>query len=100
MVAFHASALGGAARTLVLPAPLPLRLPAVDGGGDGPPWHALQRAGLPEPAVVVILAHPNPGTRIDLAMGARAEPAQWSRGPWTTPPPKVSAALVYGPDRS
>lgn len=55
MVAFHASALDGVARNPVLPTPLLLRLLAFDGGGDGPPRQALHRAGLPEPAVAVIL---------------------------------------------
>ncbi|MFF4922420.1 Mucin-2 [Kitasatospora sp. NPDC001261] len=96
MVAFHASALDGVARNPALPTPLLLRLLAFDGDG-GPPRHALQRAGLPEPTVVVILAHPNPGARIDFAMSARAEPAQRARLA-DDPSPKVRAALAYGPE--
>ncbi|MFH9202285.1 Mucin-2 [Streptomyces anulatus] len=94
MVAFHASALDGVARNPALPTPLLLRLLTAD---DGPPRHALQRAGLPEQAVVVILAHPNPGTRIDFAMSARAEPAQRARLA-DDPSPKVRVALAYGPE--
>ncbi len=97
MVAFHASALDGVARNPALPTPLLLRLLTFDGGGDGPPRHALQRAGLPEPAVAVILAHPNPGARIGFAMSARAEPAQRARLA-DDPSPKVRAALAYGPE--
>ncbi|MFD9302587.1 Mucin-2 [Streptomyces sp. NPDC060048] len=97
MVAFHASALDGVARNPALPTPLLLRLLTFDGGGDGPPRHALQRAGLPEPAVAVILAHPNPGARIDFAMSTRAEPAQRARLA-DDPSPKVRAALAYGPE--
>ncbi|MFC8827399.1 Mucin-2 [Streptomyces sp. NPDC057137] len=97
MVAFHASALDGVARNPALPTPLLLRLLAFDGGGNGPPCHALQRAGLPEQAVTVILAHPNPGARIDLAMSTKAEPAQRARLA-DDPSPKVRAALAYGPE--
>ncbi|MFG3347952.1 Mucin-2 [Streptomyces sp. NPDC048018] len=97
MVAFYASAADGIARNPALPTPLLLRLLAVDGGGDRPPRDALQRAGLPEPAVGVILAHPNPGARIDFAMSARAEPAQRARLA-DDPSPKVRAALAYGPE--
>ncbi|PBC87076.1 MULTISPECIES: Mucin-2 [unclassified Streptomyces] len=97
MVSFHASALDGVARNPALPTPLLLRLLAFDGGGDRPPRDALQRAGLPEPAVVVVLAHPNPGARIDFAMSARAEPAQRARLA-DDPSPKVRAALAYGPE--
>ncbi|MEU8622010.1 Mucin-2 [Streptomyces sp. NPDC048623] len=98
MAAFHASALDGIARNPALTTPLLLRLLAFDGGGDGPPRHALQRAELPEPAVAVILAHPNPRARIDFAMSARAEPAQRARLA-DDPSPKVRAALAYGPER-
>ncbi|MEU2577518.1 Mucin-2 [Streptomyces anulatus] len=94
MVAFHASALDGVARNPVLPTPLLLRLLTA---GGGPPRHALQRAGLPEQAVAVILAHPNPGTRIHFAMSARAEPAQRARLA-DDPSPKVRVALAYGPE--
>ncbi|MFF7705380.1 Mucin-2 [Streptomyces lydicus] len=97
MVAFHASALDGVARNPGLPTPLLLRLLAFEGDGDRPPRGALQRAGLPESAVVVILAHPNPGARIDFAMSARAEPAQRARLA-DDPSPKVRAALAYGPE--
>ncbi|MFG3001763.1 Mucin-2 [Streptomyces sp. NPDC048340] len=96
-MAFHASALDGVARNPALPTPLLLRLLAFDGGGDGPPRHALQRAGLPEAAIAVILAHPNPGARIDFAMSAGAEPAQRARLA-DDPSPKVRAALAYGPE--
>ncbi|MFD7691509.1 Mucin-2 [Streptomyces sp. NPDC059781] len=97
MVAFHASALDGVARNPALPTPLLLRLLAFDGGGDGPPRHALQRAGLPEQAVAVILTHPNPGARIEFAVSARAEPVQRARLV-DDPSPKVRAALAYGPE--
>ncbi|MEU0276340.1 Mucin-2 [Streptomyces sp. NPDC006307] len=96
MVAFHASALDGVARNPSLPTPLLLRMLAFDGDGDRPPRDALQRAGLPESAVVVILAHSNPGARIDFAMSARAECAQRARLA-DDPSPKVRAALAYGP---
>ncbi|MFE1268051.1 Mucin-2 [Streptomyces sp. NPDC058758] len=103
MVAFHASALEGVAGNPALPTPLLLRLLAFDGDGDGdgdghgPPRRALQRAGLPEPAVAVILAHPNPGARIGFATSAGAEPAQRARLV-DDPSPKVRAALAYGPE--
>ncbi|GAA2426332.1 Mucin-2 [Streptomyces coeruleofuscus] len=97
MVAFHASALDGVARNSALPTPLLLRLLAFEGDGDRPPRDALQRAGLPELAVVAILAHPNPSARIDFAMSARAEPAQRARLA-DDPSPKVRAALAYGPE--
>ncbi|NYV72890.1 Mucin-2, partial [Streptomyces sp. UH6] len=96
MVAFHAPALDGVARNPALPTPLLLRLLAFD-GGDGPPRHALQRAGLPEQAVAVILAHPSPGARIDFAMSARTDPAQRARLA-DDPSPEVRAALAYGPE--
>lgn len=92
-----ASALDGVARNPALPTPLLLRLLAFDGGGDGPPRHALQRAGLPQPAVAVILAHPYPGAPIEFAMSTRAEPAQRARLA-DDPSPKVRAALAYGPE--
>ncbi|MFE3738523.1 Mucin-2 [Streptomyces sp. NPDC059134] len=97
MVAFHASALDGVARNPALPTPLLLRLLAFDGGADGPPRHALQRAGLPEPAIAVILAHPDPGARTDFAMSGRAEPAQRARLVDDSAP-EVRAALAYGPE--
>jgi len=97
MAAFHASALNGVARNPALPTPLLLRLLAFGGGGDRPPRDALQRAELPELAVAVILAHPNPGARIDFAMSARAEPTQRARLA-DDPSPKVRAAFAYGPE--
>ncbi|MEU6760114.1 Mucin-2 [Streptomyces sp. NPDC046685] len=97
MVAFHSSALDGVARNPALPTPLLLRLLAFEENGDRPPRDALQRAELPEPAVALILAHPNPGARIDFAMSARAEPAQRARLA-DDPSPKVRAALAYGPE--
>ncbi|MFF8835675.1 Mucin-2 [Streptomyces sp. NPDC015130] len=97
MVAFHASALDGVARNPALPTALLLRLLAFGRGGDRPPRGALQRAGLPESAVVAILAHPDPGARIDFAMSAWAEPSQRARLA-DDPSPKVRAALAYGPE--
>ncbi|MFF3291622.1 Mucin-2 [Streptomyces sp. NPDC003023] len=94
MVAFHASALDGVARNPALPTPLLLRLLTLDGR---PPRDALQRAGLPEPAVTLILTHPNQGARTDFAMSARADPAQRARLA-DDPSPKVRAALAYGPE--
>ncbi|MFK8905655.1 hypothetical protein [Streptomyces sp. YS-3] len=74
------------ARNSALPTPLLLRLLAFEGDGDRPPRDALQRAGLPESAVALVVAHPNPGSRIDFAMSARAEPLQRAddavRGRW------------------
>ncbi|WP_406452144.1 Mucin-2 [Streptomyces sp. NBC_00876] len=99
MVAFHASALDGVARNPALPTPLLLRLLVFDGDGDGPPRYALQRAGLPDQAVAVILAHPNPRARIGFAMSGGAEPAQRARLA-DDPSPKVRAALAYGPEWS
>ncbi|MEV5970375.1 Mucin-2 [Streptomyces sp. NPDC051921] len=96
MVAFHASALDGVARNPALPTPLLLRLLAHD-AGDGPPRQAFQRAGLPEPAVAVILAHPDPRTRIEFAMSKGADPAQRARLA-DDPSPRVRAALAYGPE--
>lgn len=97
MVAFHASALDGVARNPALPTPLLLRLLTLGADGDRPPRDVLHRAGLPESAVALILAHPNPGARIDFAMSARAEPAQRARLA-DDPSPKVRAALAYGPE--
>ncbi|MFJ4867211.1 Mucin-2 [Streptomyces sp. NPDC088757] len=97
MVAFHASALDGVARNPALPTALLLRLLAFDGGGDGPPRHALQRTGLPGAAVAVILARTNPRARIGFAMSAGAEPAQRARLA-DDPSSKVRAALAYGPE--
>jgi hypothetical protein len=95
MIAFHASALDGVARNPALPTSLLLRLLAFD-DNDGPSRRALQRAGLPEQAVAVILAHANPGAQTGFAMSARAEPAQRAR--LADAPPKVRAALTYGPE--
>ncbi|MFD3535929.1 hypothetical protein [Streptomyces sp. NPDC058664] len=97
MVAFHSSARDGVAGNPALPTPLLFRLLAFDDGGHGPPRHALQRAGHPEPAVAVILAHPTPGARIHFATSAGAEPAQRARLA-DDPSLKVRAALTYGPD--
>ncbi|MFE9013686.1 Mucin-2 [Streptomyces cyaneofuscatus] len=96
MVAFHAPALDGLARNPALPTPLLLRLLAFDGGGDGPPRHAMLRPGLPESAIAVILAHPNPWVRIDYAKSKLAEPGQRARLV-DDPSPRVRAALAYGP---
>ncbi|MFI2738478.1 Mucin-2 [Streptomyces sp. NPDC018711] len=98
MVAFHASALDGIARNSALPTPLLLRLLAFDGGGARPPRDALRRGGLAGQAVEVILAHPDPGVRIDFALSARAEAVQRARLA-DDPSPKVRVALAYGPDR-
>ncbi|HET6860543.1 MAG TPA: Mucin-2 [Streptomyces sp.] len=97
MVALHASALDGVARNPALPTRLLLRLLAFEGDGGRPPRDVFQRAGLPEPAVVLILAHPDQGARIDFAMSARAEPAQRARLA-DDPSPKVRTALAYGPE--
>ncbi|MCQ4211519.1 adaptin domain-containing protein [Streptomyces longispororuber] len=97
MVAFHSSALDGVARNPALPTPLLLRLLAMEVDGDRPPREALQRAGLPESAFRVILAHPDPGVRIDFAMSARAEPALRARLAGD-PSFRVRAALAYGPE--
>ncbi|MGA5193193.1 Mucin-2 [Streptomyces exfoliatus] len=97
MGAFHASALDGVAGNQALPAELLLRLLAFDGGGYGPPRLALQRAGLPEPAVAVILAHPAPAARMEFARSAGAEPAQRARLV-DDPSPRVRTALAYGPE--
>ncbi|GHA82932.1 hypothetical protein GCM10010330_41610 [Streptomyces tendae] len=96
-MALHASALDGVARNPALPTPLLLRLLAFGADGDRPPRDVLHRAKLPESAVALILAHPNPGVRIDFAMSARAEPAQRARLA-DDPSPKVRAALAYGPE--
>lgn len=96
-MAFHASALDGVARNPALPTPLLLRLLASESESDRPSRDALRRAELPEPAVVAILAHANPGARIDFAMSAKAEPAQRARLA-EDPSPRVRAALAYGPE--
>ncbi|WP_411104120.1 Mucin-2 [Streptomyces sp. cmx-4-9] len=97
MVAVHASVLDGVARNPALPTALLVRLLAFDGGGDGPPRHALRRAGLPERAVTVILAHPDPGARAGFARSPGAEPAQRARLV-DDPSPLVRAALAAGPE--
>ncbi|WP_030545592.1 hypothetical protein [Streptomyces exfoliatus] len=97
MVASHASALDGVAGNRALPAELLLRLLASDGGGFGPPRRALQRTGLPETAIAVILAHPIPGARAEFAMSAGAEPAQRGRLVDDSSP-RVRTALAYGPE--
>ncbi|MFI0243166.1 DDE-type integrase/transposase/recombinase, partial [Streptomyces sp. NPDC016845] len=97
MVGVYASALDGVARNPALPTPLLLRLLAFDGGGDGPPHSALQRAGLPGPAVAVILAHRDPHVRIGFAQCATAEGKQRARLV-DDPSPRVRAALAYGPE--
>ncbi|MER5205069.1 Mucin-2 [Streptomyces sp. NPDC002825] len=94
MVAFHSSALDGVARNPVLPEALLLRML---GGGERPPRGAVQRGGLPEPAVGLVLGHPNPGVRIDFAESAGAEPGQRARLVGDSSP-KVRAALAYGPE--
>ncbi|MEU8777064.1 Mucin-2 [Streptomyces sp. NPDC048606] len=95
MVAFHASALDGVARNPALPTPLLLRLLAFEGDGYGPPRQAVQRAGLPEEAVALILAHPVRNARTHLAMSTGADPEQRARLV-DDPSPKVRAALAFG----
>ncbi|WP_448316021.1 Mucin-2 [Streptomyces sp. CO7] len=95
--ALDRSALDGVARNPALPTPLLLRLLALDDSGDGPSRHARRRAGLPEEAVAVILAHPRPGARVDFATSPRAEPGQRARLV-ADPSREVRAALAYGPE--
>ncbi|MFF3019271.1 Mucin-2 [Streptomyces sp. NPDC057939] len=64
---------------------------------DRPPRRAVQRAGLPEAAVALILAHPDPRVRMDFALSADVEPARRARLA-DDPVPKVRAALAYGPE--
>ncbi|MHA4775808.1 Mucin-2 [Streptomyces sp. MSC1_001] len=97
MVVFHASALDGLGRNPALPDSMLARLLAFDGGGDGPPRHAVQRAGLSDHAVAVIVDHPSLWARIGFAMSARTSPAQRARLV-DDPSPKVRAALAYGPE--
>ncbi|MFF7180709.1 Mucin-2 [Streptomyces sp. NPDC008121] len=99
MVGFHSSALDGVAANPALPTPLLLRLLAFDGGGEGPPFQALYRPGLPDAAVAAIVAHPLAGVRIDFARSAQAEPGQRARLV-DDPDPEVRAALAWGPDRN
>lgn len=99
MVAFYSSALDGVAANPALPTPLLLRLIAFDGGGHGPPFQALHRTGLPEPAVAAVLAHPALDTRVEFAISGQAEPEQRARLA-DDPSPKVRAALARGPEWS
>ncbi|MFI8191637.1 Mucin-2 [Streptomyces sp. NPDC085946] len=97
MVAFCSFALDGIAANPALPAPLLLRLIAFDGGGHGPPFQALHRPGLPEPAVAAVLTHPVVDARVRFATSGQAEPEQRARLA-NDPSPKVRAALAYGPE--
>ncbi|MFI2371605.1 hypothetical protein [Streptomyces sp. NPDC018833] len=97
MVAFYASALDGVAANPALPTPLLLRLIAFDGGGHGPPFQALHRPGLPEPAVAAVLTHPVLDTRVQFATSGQAEPEQRARLADDLSP-KVRAAVAYGPE--
>ncbi|MET8214276.1 Mucin-2 [Streptomyces hirsutus] len=97
MVAFHSSALDGVAANPALPTPLLLRLIAFDGGGHGPPFQALHRPGLPEPAVAAVLTHPVLNARVLFAMSGQAEPEQRARLA-NDPSPKVRAAVANGPE--
>ncbi|WP_042175315.1 hypothetical protein [Streptomyces sp. NBRC 110035] len=97
MVAFHSSALDGVAANPALPTALLLRLIAFDGGGHGPPFQALHRPGLPEPAVAVILTHPVLDTRVQFATSGQAEPEQRARLADDSSP-KVRAAVANGPE--
>ncbi|MEU6882737.1 Mucin-2 [Streptomyces sp. NPDC046712] len=91
--------MSGVASNPALPTRLLLRLLAHDeNGGDGPPRSAVHRAALPESAVAVILAHPNPYARIDFAVSAPAAPEQRARLA-DDPSAEVRAALAYGPGR-
>jgi hypothetical protein len=62
-----------------LPAPLLLRLIAVDGGGHGPPFQALHRPGLPEQAVAAVLTHPVLDARVPFEMSGQADAEQRAR---------------------
>ena len=97
MVAFYSSALDGVAANPALPTPLLLRLIAFDGGGSGPPFQALHRPGLPEPAVAAVLTHPVLDTRVQFATSGQAEPEQRARLADDLSP-KVRAAVAYGPE--
>ncbi|MEU2601659.1 hypothetical protein ABZ678_29025 [Streptomyces hirsutus] len=97
MVAFHSSALDGVAANPALATPLPLRLIAFDGGGHGPPFQALHRPGLPEPAVAAVLTHPVLDARVRFATSGQAEPEQRARLA-DDRSPKVRAAVANGPE--
>ncbi|MGW2408488.1 Mucin-2 [Streptomyces sp. NPDC001739] len=99
MVAFYSSALDGVAANPALPTPLLLRLIAFDGGGHGPPFQALHRPGLPEPAVAAVLTHPVLGARVEFALSGQAEPEQRARLA-DDASPKVRAAVAHGPEWS
>ncbi|BDM70159.1 hypothetical protein HEK616_36460 [Streptomyces nigrescens] len=99
MVAFYSSALDGVAANPALPTPLLLRLIAFDGGGHGPPFQALHRTGLPEPAVAAVLAHPALDARVEFAKSGQAEPEQRARLAGD-PSPRVRAAVAHGPEWS
>ncbi|MFJ4424880.1 Mucin-2 [Streptomyces bobili] len=98
MVAFYSSALDGVAANPALPTPLLLRLIAFDGGGEGPPFQALHRPGLPEPAVAALLTHPILYTRVTFARSGQMEPEQRARLA-DDPSPEVRATVAEGPDR-
>ncbi|WP_203184583.1 Mucin-2 [Streptomyces pratensis] len=97
MVAFYSSALDGVAANPALPTALLLRLIAFDGGGEGPPFQALHRPGLPERAVAAVLAHPVPNARVQFARSGQAEPGQRARLA-ADPSPEVRATVAYGPE--
>ncbi|MFF3334437.1 Mucin-2 [Streptomyces sp. NPDC002888] len=97
MVAFYSSALDGVAANPALPTPLLLRLLAFDGGGQGPPFQALHRPGLPEPAVAAVLTHPILDARVQFAMSGQADAEQRARLA-DDPSPEVRAAVASGPE--
>ncbi|ATW46879.1 Mucin-2 [Streptomyces peucetius] len=97
MVAFYSSALDGVAANPALPTPLLLRLIAFDGGGNGPPFQALHRPELPEPAVVAVLTHPVLDARVQFATSGQADAEQRARLA-DDPSPKVRAAVANGPE--
>ncbi|MFD7408404.1 Mucin-2 [Streptomyces sp. NPDC059866] len=97
MVAFYSSALDGVAANPALPTPLLLRLIAFDGGGHGPPFQALHRPGLPEPAVAAVLTHPVLNARVQFATSGQADAEQRARLA-DDPSPKVRAAVANGPE--
>ncbi|MFE0455214.1 Mucin-2 [Streptomyces sp. NPDC058914] len=97
MVAFYSSALDGVAANPALPTPLLLRLIAFDGGGNGPPFQALHRPGLPEPAVAAVLTHPVLNARVQFATSGQADAEQRARLA-NDPSPKVRAAVAHGPE--
>ncbi|MGW7469130.1 Mucin-2 [Streptomyces xantholiticus] len=97
MVACYSSALDGVAANPALPTPLLLRLIAFDGGGNGPPFQALHRPELPEPAVVAVLTHPVLDARVQFATSGQADAEQRARLA-DDPSPKVRAAVANGPE--